>query len=580
MQLRLSLIAAAASAAASLAAATAHAQLPAGYDHEIRGRTISVPSALPGFLFPDQTSISGRNPALSADGDVAITVAAVPGGGDTVQAIWVHRDGTGGIVYTGTVTPAFEAGFSDVLLTSAGRLYWSESPFGRTPRVMYLDPGGSATFITSGPLGTTRYDSLRVSESPDRLAALAQLGTGRALIGIENIPSPSFTVYLTDSGVDPSSPFTFLVPGIGLNRTPELAIEAWPAGLEAIQRVTAPGQTAQIVAVNQTIAGISVRGLANGSPINAAGQVAFIAFGQGGVEAVLRSEPDGRITVIATTAPGSQIDHVGNFPPVINDAGLVAFRGVGIDGQDAIYVGDGAGLVTVVRETDVVPTDLGLAQIGNETPGSNYTAFSGNIAINQRGDVAYVASVYPNGDRTVEWGSGVFVAVARLPPVEPPDAGVPDASIPDASIPDAGIPDASPVDAAAPDAAPPDATVPDAQLPPLADAAPGDPLDASPGDPFDASPGDPLDASPGDPLDASPGDPLDASPGDPPDATPGDPPDATPPEDPGTPGDGCGCTAGQASSGSTSLGTLILTLVVAVLLRRPRRLLPRRSARA
>jgi MYXO-CTERM domain-containing protein len=548
MQLRFSIILAAATS--MLATTTAHAQLPTGYDHEIRGRTISVPSALPGFLFPSQTSISGRNPALNARGDVAITVAAVPGGGDTVQALWFHRDGAGGIVYTGTVTPAFEAGFSDVQLTSAGRLYWTESPFGRTPRVMYLDPGGSATFITSGPLGTTSYQSLRVSELPDRLAALAQLGTGRALIGIDNIPSPSITVYLTDSGVDPSSPFTFLVPGIGLNSTPELAIEAWPAGLEAIQRVTAPRQTTQIAAVNQTIAGISVRGIANGSPINAAGQVAFAVFGQGGVEAVLRSEPNGSITVIATTAPGSQIDHVGNFPPVINDAGLVAFRGVGIDGQDAIYVGDGTSLITVVRETDVVPTDLGLAQIGNETPGSQYTAFSGNIAINDRGDVAYVASVYPNGDRTVEWGSGVFVAVARRPPVEVPDAGVPDAGVPDASTPDAAIPDASPVDAAVPDATPPD-------------AAAGDPLDAAPGDP----PGDQIDASPGDPPDASV-----------PDGAPGEEPDATP-EDPGTPGDGCGCTAGQASAGSTSLGTLALTLAVAVLLRRPRRLRPRRLAR-
>jgi MYXO-CTERM domain-containing protein len=528
--------------------------LPPGYDHEIRGRTISVPSALPGFLFPSQTSISNRNVALNAGGDVAISVAAVPSGGDTTQAIWAHRGGTGGIVYTGTVTPAFEAGFGDVLLTSVGRLYWTESPSGRTPRVMYLDTGGGATFITSRPLGTTGYQSLRVSE-PDRLAALAQLGTGRVLIGIENIPSPSITVYLAESSADPSSPFTFLISGIGLNSTPELTIEAWPAGVEALQRVTVPGQTVQIAAVGDTIGGVTIRGIANGSSINAAGQVAFAVFGQNSIEAVLRSEPDGRITVIASTAPGSQVAELGNFAPVINDAGLVAFRGVGADGQDAIYVGDGTALVTVVRETDVVPTDLGPAQIGNETAGSQYTAFSGNVAINQRGDVAYVASVYPNGDRSVEWGSGVFVAVARQPPVEPPDAGVPDAGSPDA-----GIPDASPTDAAAPDASTPDATVPDAQSPPIADAAPGDPLDAAPGDPLDAAPGDPLDAAV-------------------PDAAPGEEPDASPPDDPGTPGDGCGCTAGQASSGSGNLGMLALTLGVAVLLRRPRRLRPKRLAR-
>lgn len=125
-----------AAAASILATATAHAQLPPGYDHEIRGRTISVPSAFPGLLFPDQASISNRNVALTDDGDVAITVAALPHAGDTTQAIWAHRDGSGGIVYTGTTTPSFEAGFGDALLTSAGRLYWTESPFGGTPRVM------------------------------------------------------------------------------------------------------------------------------------------------------------------------------------------------------------------------------------------------------------------------------------------------------------------------------------------------------------------------------------------------------------------------------------------------------------
>lgn len=525
-----------------MTATTAQAQLPSGYEHQIRGRTISVPSALPGFLFPSQTSISNRNVALNDDGDVAITVAALPSGGDTTQAIWAHRDGTGGIVHTGTITPAFAAGFGDVLLTSTGRLYWTESPDVRPPEVLYLDPAGTPTFVTSGPIGTIRYASLRVSE-PDQLAVLAQLGTGRVLVGIDNIQTPSITIYLAESSADPSSPFTYLISSIGLNRTPELSIEAWPAGVETLQRVTAPNQTTQIAAVGDTIGGVTIRAIANGSAINAAGQVAFAIFGQDSIDAVLRAEPDGSITVIASTAPGSQIAELGNFPPVINDAGWVAFRGVGADGEDAIYVGDGIDLVTVVRETDVVSTDLGSAQIGNEVVGQPYTAFSGNIAINQRGDVAYVANVYPKGDRSVEWGTGVFVAVAGLPPQEPPDAGVPDAGSPDAGLPDAGLPDAAIADAAVADA-----SVADASTPGLADAAPGEPPDAS----RDASGDDMLDAAPGDDTDASP------------------------PRDPGTPGGGCGCTAGQTGSGSRNLGMLVLALGVAAFLRRPR---PSRSSR-
>jgi MYXO-CTERM domain-containing protein len=521
-----------AAAALVLTAAPARAQLPPGYDHEIRGRTISVPSPLPGFHFPSQTSISGRNVALNDRGDLAITVVATPKQEDTHQAIWAHRDGTGRLVYTGTVSPAFEAGFGDVSLTAAGRLYWTESPQSGAPGVFYLDPGGDRTLITRGPLGTTGFTSLRASE-PDRLAALATLGAGRVLIGIEGIQSPSITVYLAEARVDDTSPFTELISGIGLNGTPELTIEAWPAGLEALQRVTGPNQTTQIIAVRETVAGIVLRGIANGAAINSAGQVAFAVFGENSIEAVLRSEPDGSITVIASTAAGSAVAELGNFAPVINDAGLVAFRGVGADGEDAIFAGDGTGLVTVVRETDVVPTDLGAAQIGNETAGQQNTAFSGNIAINQRGDVAYVASVYPDGNRSIEWGSGVFVAVARQPPA-PPDAGVPDAGPVDA-----GIPDASPADAAIPDAALADAAILDAAAPdalPAADATPAEPADAAPG------------------RDAAA-------------------PDAAP-DDPGTPGDGCGCTAGP-DSGSTGLGTLALALGVALLLARSGR--PRRS---
>lgn len=522
----------------ALAAAPARAQLPPGYDHEIRGRTISVPSPLPGFRFPSLTSISNRNPSLNDRGDVAITVAATPKGEDTVQAIWAHQGGTGGIVYTGTISPAFEAGFDNVVITEAGRLYWAESPLSASPGVFFLDPGGDPTVVTRGPIGTTAYTSLRAAS--DRLAALATLGTGRVLIVIEGTAAPS--IYLAESTADPASPFRFLISSVGLNATPELSVEAWPLGpdgpVEALQRVTGPGQTTQIAAVGDTLAGIRLRGIANGSAINGAGQVAFAVFGEGSVEAVLRSEPDGSVTVIASTAPGSPVAELGNFPPVINDAGLVAFRGVGADGEDAIFAGDGAGLVTVVRETDVVPTDLGPAQIGNETVGQQYTAFSGNIAINQRGDVAYVASVYPDGDRNIEWGAGVFVAVARRPP-EPPDAGVPDAGPVDA-----GIADASPVDALIPDAtladaAMLDAAAPDAQLPP-GDAAPAEPVDAAPGDDLDAAA-----------------------------------PDAAP-DDPGTPGDGCGCAAGQGA-GSTSAGTLVLILAVGVVLGRPRRRSTRRS---
>lgn len=42
----------------------------------------------------------------------------------------------------------------------------------------------------------------------------------------------------------------------------------------------------------------------------------------------------------------------------------------------------------------------------------NDPVFKGRPAINARGDIAFVAGLYPQGDRQTEWGSGVFVACA------------------------------------------------------------------------------------------------------------------------------------------------------------------------
>jgi hypothetical protein len=123
---------------------------------------------------------------------------------------------------------------------------------------------------------------------------------------------------------------------------------------------------------------------------------------------VLRS--DGTSTVeIAEVDPAGTIREISFFAPAINDSGLVAFRAKDAGG-DAIYVGDGKTLTRVVGNGDVVATDRGPAQIGQDN--ATDPAFSGQPAINARGDVAFVAGLYPEGDNQTEWGSGVFVRYA------------------------------------------------------------------------------------------------------------------------------------------------------------------------
>ena len=126
------------------------------------------------------------------------------------------------------------------------------------------------------------------------------------------------------------------------------------------------------------------------------------------IRVVLRS--DGTSTVeIAEADPAGTIREISVFAPAINYSGLVAFRAKDAGG-DAIYVGDGKTLTRVVGNGDVVATDRGPAQIGQDN--ATDPAFSGQPAINARGDVAFVAGLYPEGDNQTEWGSGVFVRYA------------------------------------------------------------------------------------------------------------------------------------------------------------------------
>ena len=75
----------------------------------------------------------------------------------------------------------------------------------------------------------------------------------------------------------------------------------------------------------------------------------------------------------------------------------------------AIFIGDGVDLKKVVSQGDLLPSDLGMAQIGQNDASP---VFGGGIAINDNGDIAFIAALHPPGNNQVEWGSGVYVAYA------------------------------------------------------------------------------------------------------------------------------------------------------------------------
>lgn len=172
-------------------------------------------------------------------------------------------------------------------------------------------------------------------------------------------------------------------------------------------RLFEPDGTSTLLLANQAVDPESpYRTFNNSLGLNDEGVVTVVARrAADGAEVLVRS--DGTTTTeIAVAEPEGVIRDIEYFQPDINNAGDVVFRAVDADGQ-AIYVGDGTELVRVAGKGDAVDVDLGAAQLGqhNTSP-----VFGGNPAINDGGDVVFTAGVHPEGDNTVEWGTGVFVA--------------------------------------------------------------------------------------------------------------------------------------------------------------------------
>jgi hypothetical protein len=123
---------------------------------------------------------------------------------------------------------------------------------------------------------------------------------------------------------------------------------------------------------------------------------------------------DGTNTRLVANADNAQVSAIDAFAPAINSQGLVAFRGKEEDGDDAIFIGDGFGNLTrVIGENDTITSDLGLAQLGQETTSS--PTFSGGIALNDSNQIAFTTGLHPNGNTQVEWGTAIYIASVPEP---------------------------------------------------------------------------------------------------------------------------------------------------------------------
>jgi hypothetical protein len=358
-----------------------------------------------GFNLPPGASFNSVTVDMNDAAQVTFEVQVVPGRDG--ESVWFGANGTGSLRCD--AENDFDATISDSRVNSAGVVAWSQSG-GTLPGIYTCDPvSGVETRLTAGPLGASTWGSPDINDA-GQIGYRAGFGGGQAWVSFS---SGTFAVHATEQSIDVGSPYNFLyTPSFdGLRRIAGKVrvAAATPVPEHHEIRIFTSDGNSSLVAIDQAGSGTSIYpAFDNSVGVNDAGQVAFVARLAGGVGVVVRS--DGTNSVEIARDEAGSLDNIESFAPVINAAGLVAFRRI-TNGVQAIFVGDGQTLRRVVGEGDIIPSDLGPAQIGqNDTS----AVFGGGLAINADGDVAFTAALHPPGNNPVEWGTGVYVAYADV----------------------------------------------------------------------------------------------------------------------------------------------------------------------
>jgi hypothetical protein len=376
-----------------------------------------------GFNLPPGSSFNSISADIDDAAHVAFRVQLVPDAANPNQyrpGLWFGGHGEGGIVWTGAIDGSID---NDVRITHPPGANFVYIPLavgdGGFDNSLQLygqnldDPVGGVSPFDTAPVIADYYGYPTLGNA-GAMSFQANFASGRAYVtvvqdGDQNVISQ----FVGDRNVTSSSPYTYLYTPSSNYRLTFAAKVAYSEDMTSsveIRLFPNGGDSRRILANNVLDPESPYSKFDNSLALDGDSTVAVVATRASDNRRVL-VRSDGVTTVeIAAVDPAGTIRDIAFFAPAINDAGLVAFRAKDADG-DAIYVGDGESLLRVAGNGDVVGTDLGTAQLGQDNDSD--PVFSGQPAVNARGDVAYVAGVYPEGDRGTEWGSGVFVAYAK-----------------------------------------------------------------------------------------------------------------------------------------------------------------------
>jgi hypothetical protein len=361
-----------------------------------------------GFNLPVGGSINSATVDLNDSGEVSVRVTLPTGipGDDFTRHLFVGSNGAGFVVSEGPVGSLV----SDPRVAPDGKVWFAVNFQGGDPQagIYRYDPGDLSTIRVTGlPLGTSFYTSPR-GNAAGQIGYRADFANGHAWV---SFAGGSLEVHATEQSIDAMSPYSYLfTPSFDENRLIVGTVLLASNGFNQLRRIDNHG-VATILAQSTAEVGSSPYVSFDNSPAVApnTGRVAFIANLAAGVRGVFRYDGPGNIVEIARTGSNG-LSAIEFFGPAINDDGLVVFRGVDSNGLQAIFVGDDAALRRVIGRGDPILCDLGLAQIDQEIPSS--PAFSGGVAINASGDIAFSPTLTPFGDNQTEWGTGVYIARA------------------------------------------------------------------------------------------------------------------------------------------------------------------------
>lgn len=404
-------------------ATPAFAALPTYTDVELQARCNLIVNDN-GFNVPPGTSFNSISANLNDDDQVAFTAGVVPIDGNLSHSgagLWLggHAKGEFVAIHDPGTDPEAFIGISDTPSINAdGEVAYYTFGDDGGYRLWHYDPAvGESAAVSVLPMTPTSFAN-PVMTSDGRIGFKAGLGSNAYGVGI-TLATGGATAFAYDINADPASPYSFVYsPDTSDDGRIFVKLSVGDFDHNEIRAFDGLYHGTRVVANKAIDESSPFSAFDNGLAVSRNGRFVAVALklSDGGTRAVYRFEADGEggyaPVEIARVEPAGTIREIDFFAPAVNDDGVVAFRAKDANGQ-AIYVGDGEQLLRLIGNGDVVETDLGTGQLGQHDP--SYPVFSGKPTINNHGDVAFVAGLYPEGNNQIEWGTGVFVVYTERP---------------------------------------------------------------------------------------------------------------------------------------------------------------------